>query len=138
MEKNQKAFGGMVNIRQILIGLPVRLFGYLLYLIFPPPDQVNIPHKSSIRTSIFVAFIFFISIFYFNINYLNFPYNIYNNDCIVCDTGDDSIDDVSNLSIYDVYQAHSNDLIIVIVPTKNVSIKPYDLKFKIFTRAPPA
>ena len=39
----------MIDVRQILIGLPVRLFGYLVYLIFPPPDQTHIPYKNSIR-----------------------------------------------------------------------------------------
>ena len=174
----------MVDLRQILIGLPVRLFGYLVYLIFLPPDQTHIPHKSSIRiiihnalphffvkiansllfliqkfsfilitnlkrilrrnifnfnrASIFVVFIVFISIFSFNVNYINFLNNIYNDNSLICDTGYDSINDFSNLSIYDVYQAPSNDFIIVIVPTKTIFINPYDLTFKISTRAPPA
>ena len=49
MKKNQKAFGCIVDIRQILIGLSVRLFGYLVYLIFPPPDQIHISYKSSVN-----------------------------------------------------------------------------------------
>lgn len=184
MKKNQKVFGNMVGIRQILIGLPVSLFGYLVYLVFPSPDQPYIPYKSSIRiiihdilpdffvqiansllsliqifllilitnlkrilrrnklnfnrVSLFVIFIVFISIFSFNVNYINFINNINNDDSLICDTGYDSIDDVSNLSIYDVYKAPSNDFIIVIVPTKNIFINPYDLTFKISTRAPPA
>lgn len=48
MKKNLKAFGSVIDVRQILIGPPVQLFGYLAYLIFPPPDQTYIPHKSSI------------------------------------------------------------------------------------------
>lgn len=184
MKKNQKVFGSMVGISQILIGLPVSLFGYLVYLVFPSPDQPHIPYKSSIRiiiqdilpdffvqiansllsliqifllilitnlkrihrrnklnfnrVSISVIFIVFISIFSLNVNYINFINNINNDDSLICDTGYDSIDDVSNLSIYDVYQAPSNDFIIVIVPTKNIFINPYDLTFKISTRAPPA
>ena len=82
--------------------------------------------------SIFAIFIFFISIFSFNVNYLHVLNNIYNDDCLICDTGYDSIDDVSDLSIYDVYQILSNDLIIFIAPIKNV------LTYKISTRAPPA
>jgi len=38
----------MIDIRQILIGPPVKLFRYLAYLIFLPPDSTHIPHKSSI------------------------------------------------------------------------------------------
>jgi hypothetical protein len=169
MKKHPKAYGSMIDVRQVLIGPPVQLFGYLAYLIFPPPDQTRIPYKSSIRTirpntlsdfivkiaysllfsvktnilkfnrlSTFAALIFLTSIISFNVNYINFVNNINNDDCLICDTGYDSIDDVSNLSIYDVYQVPSNDLIIVIVPTKNVFIKPYYLTFKIPTRAPPA
>jgi hypothetical protein len=184
MKKYQKAFGSMVFIGQILMGLPVLLFGYLAYLIFPPPDQPHIPYKNSIRiiihnvlpnffvkiansllfliqkfsfilitnlkrilrrnifnfnrVSIFAFFIVFISIFSFNVNYLYSLNTIYNDDCLICDTGYDGIDDVSNLSVYDVYRVPSNDLLIVIVPIKNVFINPYDLTFKISTRSPPA
>jgi hypothetical protein len=169
MKKNPKAFSSMIDIRRVLIGPPVQLFGYLAYLIFPPPDQTCIPYKSSIRTirpntlsdflvkiaysllfsmkrdilkfnrlSTFAAFIFLISIYSFNFNYINSLNNIYNNDCLICDTGYDSSDDVSNLSIYDVYQIPPNEFIIVIVSTKNVLINQYELTFKISTRAPPA
>lgn len=184
MKKKQKEFGSMVDVRQILIGLPVGLFGYLVYLIFPPLDQTHISHKNPIkiiihnalpnffeqiansllfliqkfsfilitnlkrilrrnifnfnRVSIFAFFIVFISIFSFNVNCMNILNDIYNDDCLICETSDGSIDDVSNLSIYDVYQAPSNEFITVIVPTKNALISPYDLTFKISTRAPPA
>jgi len=218
MKKKQKEFGSMVDVRQILIGLPVGLFGYLVYLIFPPLDQTHISHKNPIkiiihnalpnffeqiansllfliqmfsfiltkagrlfyqkiaaliisvycflsgcilksgkiinssflkrihrrniftfnRVPIFAIFIVFISIFSFNVNYLYSLNTIYNDDCLICDTGYDGIDDVSNLSVYDVYRVPSNDLLIVIVPIKNVFINPYDLTFKISTRSPPA
>ena len=143
MKKNLKAFGRMIDGRQILIGPPVRLFRYLIYLISPPPDQTHIPYKNSINiiihnallnffvkianillfllqmfsfilitalkrifrrkilnfksVSIFAIFIVFISIFSLNVNYLNFLDNIYNEDCLFCDIGYDSIDDVINL-----------------------------------------
>ncbi|MEJ2731549.1 MAG: hypothetical protein P8185_24070, partial [Deltaproteobacteria bacterium] len=161
--------GSMVDIRQILMGLPVRLFEYLSSLIFPPPDQTHIPNKSCIRIiihnalsdffvkiahsllfsmkrnilkfnrlSTIAAFIFLISIISFNVNYLYVLNNIYNDDCLICNTGDNNIDDVLNLSSYDVYQISSNFPIIVIASTNNVFIHPYDLTFKFPNRGPPA
>ena len=169
MKKNQKAFGNMIDVRQISIGPAVQLFGYLAYLIFPPPDQTRIPYKSSIRTigpdtpsdffvkiaysllfsmkrnilkfnrlSTFAAFIFLISVFSFHVNYLYGLKIIYNDDFLICDTACDSIDDVSNLSVYDVYQNPSNHLIIFIDPAKNIFSNPHVLTTKISTRAPPA
>ena len=88
--------------------------------------------------SIFAVFIIFISIFSFNVNHINFLKGIYNDDHLICDTTYNSIDDVSNLSVYDVNQIPSNDLVIVIAPIKNVSINPYDVTCKISTRGPPA
>ena len=49
MKKNQKAFGSMIDVRQILIGPPVRLFAYLVNLIFLPPVQTYIAYKSPLR-----------------------------------------------------------------------------------------
>jgi hypothetical protein len=218
MKKNQKAFSSMIDVRQFLIGPPVQLLGYLVYLIFLPPVQTCISYKSSVRItinnvlsgfftkiansllslikifsfilitagwlfyhkigalfisiycflsgcilrlreifnssfpkqilrrnivhfnyiSIFVVFIVFISIFYGNVKYLNLLNNIYNDHRLICDTGYDSIDDVSNLSIYGAYQVPSNDFITIIVPTKSILIDSYYLTFKISTRAPPA
>ena len=91
------------------------------------------------NVSIFAIFIVFISIFSLNVSHLHLLNNIYNDDCLICDTGHgSSIDDVSNLLIYDVYQVPSNDFIIVIAPKKNVFFNPHDLAYKISTRAPPA
>ena len=96
----------------------------------------NILHVNHI--SIFVFVIVFISIFCGNVKYLSLLNNIYNDHRLICDTGYDSIDDVSNLSIYGVYQVPSNDFITIIVPTKSILIDSYYLTFKISTRAPPA
>ena len=183
MKKNLKAFGRMIDVRQILIAPPMRLLGYLIYLISPFPDQTHIPYKNSINiiihnalphffvkianilldliqmfsfilitalkrifkrkildfksVSIFAIFIVFISIFSLNANYLQFLKSTYNEDWFFCDTGYDSIDDILNLSIYNVYQVPSDDLITFSAPTKNIFINPYDLTFKVSTRAPP-
>ena len=88
--------------------------------------------------SIFAIFIVFISILTLNVNYIKFLNNIYNDDCLIYDTGYDSMVDVSNLSIYDVYQVPSNDFIIVIATTKNEFFNPHVLAYKISNRAPPA
>jgi len=52
MKKNLKAFGSMINMRQILIGLSVFLFGTLVYLIDRPPDQTYFVHKSFVKISL--------------------------------------------------------------------------------------
>lgn len=45
MKKNLKAFGSLINIRQILIGLNVLLLGTLIYLTDRPPDQTYFVYK---------------------------------------------------------------------------------------------
>jgi hypothetical protein len=52
MKKNLKAFGSMINIRQILIGLSVLLLGILVYLIDRPPNQTYFVHKSFVNISL--------------------------------------------------------------------------------------
>jgi hypothetical protein len=99
--------------------------------------------------SIFAIFIVYISIFSLNVNYLHSLDNIYNDDHLVCetvhnddfficDTTNSSIDDVSNLSIYDVHQVPPNDFITVFTPIDYVFFNPYVLGCKISSRAPPA
>ena len=52
MKKNLKAFGNMINIRQILIGLSVLLLGTLLYVVDRPPDQTYFVYKSFVNISL--------------------------------------------------------------------------------------
>ena len=52
MKKNLKAFGSLINIRQILIGLGVLLFGILVYLIDRSPNQTYFVHKSFVNISL--------------------------------------------------------------------------------------
>lgn len=56
MEENLKAFGSMVNIRQILIGLSVLLIGSLVYLIDRPPDQTYFVYSCPFNISLFKTF----------------------------------------------------------------------------------
>lgn len=122
-------------IRTIMPNIPSDFFVKIAYsLLFSMKRNI----LKFNRLSTIAAFIFLISIFSFNANYLYVLNNIYNDDCLICDKGDNSIHDVLNLSSYDVYQISSNFPIIVIAPTNNVFIHPYDLTFKIPTRAPPA
>lgn len=52
MKKNLKAFGNIINIRQILIGLSVLLLGTLVYVVDRPPDQTYFVHKSFVNISL--------------------------------------------------------------------------------------
>jgi ABC-type xylose transport system permease subunit len=52
MRKNLKAFGNMIDIRQILIGLAVLLLGTLVYLIDRSPDQTYFVEKSFVNISL--------------------------------------------------------------------------------------
>ena len=52
MKKNLKAFGNLVNIHQILIGLSVLLLGTLIYLTDRPPDQTYFVYKSFVNISL--------------------------------------------------------------------------------------
>ena len=52
MKKNLKAFGSLINIRQILIGLGVLLLGTLIYLIDRASDQTYFIYKSSVNISL--------------------------------------------------------------------------------------
>lgn len=52
MRKNLKAFGNMINMRQILIGLTVLLLGTLVYLIDRSPDQTYFVEKSFVNISL--------------------------------------------------------------------------------------
>jgi len=56
MEKYLSAFLRLINIRQILNGLSSPLFGSLVYLIFPHPDQKHIPYKSTININKYTTF----------------------------------------------------------------------------------
>jgi hypothetical protein len=51
MNKNLKAFGSMINIPQILIGLSVLLLGTLVYVVDRPPDQTYFVYKSFVNIS---------------------------------------------------------------------------------------
>jgi len=51
MKKNLKAFGSMINIPQILIGLTVLLLGTLVYVVDRPPDQTYFVYKSVVNIS---------------------------------------------------------------------------------------
>jgi len=52
MKKNLQAFGSLINIRQILIGLGVLLLGTLIYLIDRASDQTYFIYKSSVNISL--------------------------------------------------------------------------------------
>ena len=52
MKKNLKAFGSMINIRQILIGLSILLLGTLVYVVDRPPDQTYFVYKSFVNISL--------------------------------------------------------------------------------------
>ena len=52
MKKNLKAFGSMINIRQILIGLSILLLGTLVYVVDRPPDQTYFVCKSFVNISL--------------------------------------------------------------------------------------
>jgi hypothetical protein len=52
MKKNLKAFGSIINIPQILIGLTVLILGTLIYLTDRPPDQTYFLYKSSLNISL--------------------------------------------------------------------------------------
>ena len=52
MKKNLKAFGSIINIHQILIGLTVLILGTLIYLTDRPPDQTYFLYKSSLNISL--------------------------------------------------------------------------------------
>jgi len=52
MEKNLKASGNEINIRQILTGLTVLLLGTLVYLIDRSPNQTYFVHKSFLNISL--------------------------------------------------------------------------------------
>ena len=52
MKENLKAFGSIINIRQILIGLAVLLLGTLVYLIDRSPDQTYFVYKSFVNISL--------------------------------------------------------------------------------------
>ena len=51
MKKNLKAFGSMINIPQILIGLTVLLLGTLVYVVDRPPDQTYFVYKRVVNIS---------------------------------------------------------------------------------------
>ena len=52
MKENLKAFGSMINIRQILIGLTVLLLGTLIYLTDRPPEHTYFIYKSFVNISL--------------------------------------------------------------------------------------
>ena len=52
MKKNLKAFGSMINIPQILIGLSVLLLGTLVYVVDRPPVQTYFVYKSLVNISL--------------------------------------------------------------------------------------
>jgi len=52
MKKNLKAFGSMINIRQILISLTVLLLGTLVYVVDRPPNQTYFVYKSFVNISL--------------------------------------------------------------------------------------
>ena len=53
MKKNIEAFGSMINIRQILIGVTVLLVGTLVYLVDRPLDQTYFVYSSPFNISLF-------------------------------------------------------------------------------------
>jgi len=52
MKKNLKAFGSLINIPQILIGLSVLLLGTLVYVVDRPPGQTYFVNKSVLKISL--------------------------------------------------------------------------------------
>jgi hypothetical protein len=52
VKKRLKEFVNLINIRQILIGVPVLLLGILLYLTDRPPDQTYFVYKSFVNISL--------------------------------------------------------------------------------------
>ena len=56
MKKSLKAFGRMINIRQILIGLTVLLLGTLIYLTDRPPEHTYFIYKSFVNISLHNTF----------------------------------------------------------------------------------
>jgi hypothetical protein len=52
MKENLKAFGSIINIRQILIGLTVLLLGTLIYVVDRPPNQTYFVYKSFVNISL--------------------------------------------------------------------------------------
>ena len=56
MKENLKAFGSVINIRQILIGIAVLFLGSLVYLIDRSPDQTYFVYKSFINISLHNTF----------------------------------------------------------------------------------
>jgi hypothetical protein len=52
MEKNLKASGSMINIRQLLIGITVLILGTSIYLTDRPPDQTYFVYKSFVNISL--------------------------------------------------------------------------------------
>ena len=53
MKEDFKAFGNMINIRQILIGLSILLLGTLVYIVDRPPYQTYFVYKSFVNISLF-------------------------------------------------------------------------------------
>jgi hypothetical protein len=56
MNKNLKAFGSIINIHQILIGLTVLILGTSIYLTDRPLDQTYFLYKSSLNISLHNTF----------------------------------------------------------------------------------
>jgi len=52
MKKNLKAFGSLINIPQILIGLSVLLLGTLVYIVDRPPVQTYFVYKNFVNISL--------------------------------------------------------------------------------------
>ena len=52
MKKNLKAFGSLINIRQILIGLSVLLLGTLVYVVDRPPYQTYFVYNNFVNISL--------------------------------------------------------------------------------------
>lgn len=53
MKKNLKAFGNMINIRQILIGMSSLIIGTLVYLVDRSPDQTYFVFSTPFNISLF-------------------------------------------------------------------------------------
>ena len=53
MKKNLKAFGSIINFRQILIGATMLLVGTLVYLVDRPPEQTYFVYRSPFNISLF-------------------------------------------------------------------------------------
>ena len=52
MKAKLKAFGSIINIRQIMIGLAVLSLGTLIYLVDRPPDHTYFVYKSFVNISL--------------------------------------------------------------------------------------